>query len=777
MQHNEKILIVEDEFIIALDLKNCLEELGYKVCAVVNTGEDAINYVRQNMPDLVLMDIVLNGSMDGIEASKHINSIIDSPIVFITAYSDEDKVNRAKLVMPMGYILKPFRKQDLKITIELALYASKVNNEKKEALKSLSISEKKYRNLFNNALVGLTRTKIDDGTIINANLKTVEIFGFDSISEILNNKTAAEYYVDINLRHEWLAELFNKGEIIDKEAQWIKKDGSRFWVRFTSKLYKEEGYIENVITDISEEKRAVEAFKTSEARFQVVMDNSPLAFYMKDSSRRYIYYNRLFSEIWQIDESEWITKKDDEIMFESKFKEIDTEKYEFLRDDKNRHVETWITPHGETKWLIHNFYIKDEQEIKINATIAMNITQIIQTKKALEDSELKFRQLADVTFEAIAFHDGGYIQYANNQYYEMFGYTPDELTDKQAVEMTIAPESRISVERYMKDNFYGPYEIICQNKNGTKFPVEVQVRERIYEGKNVRAAAIRDITRLKKAEEKYKSIFNNVQVGLFRANIKNGKLVDINLRGAQIFGHENVKICLLYLNFNKLFVDSNVISIFFNQLKFNNRIDNFEAKCIKADNSIFWIRTSVLKIENSDYFEGVVTDITEEKYAADQLEYTLKHLENEIDRRTENLKEANIALKVLLDKREGDKKQLEANIISNINNLVMPYLEKVNSTKSNEKQKKYLNILESNLNEITSSFLTKMTSSYTKLTPVEMQIANMIKLGKSSKEIADILNISVRTIETHRVNIRRKFGIRGKKENLSSLLLSMDDHA
>ncbi len=116
-----KILVVEDEVIVAHDLANRLKKMGYQVTATVASGEEAIEKASENKPDLVLMDIVLKGDMDGITAAKKIQTKINVPIVFLTAYADKTTLERAKITNPFGYIVKPFQQQDLQVAIEIAL--------------------------------------------------------------------------------------------------------------------------------------------------------------------------------------------------------------------------------------------------------------------------------------------------------------------------------------------------------------------------------------------------------------------------------------------------------------------------------------------------------------------------------------------------------------------------------------------------------------------------------------------------------------------------------
>ena len=117
-----KILVVEDEGIVAADIENSLLDLGYAVSAITNSGERAIEKARELLPDLVLMDIMLMGKLDGIDAGEHIRTHFDIPVVYLTAYSDRVTLQRAKLTEPFGYILKPFEARELAPTIEIALY-------------------------------------------------------------------------------------------------------------------------------------------------------------------------------------------------------------------------------------------------------------------------------------------------------------------------------------------------------------------------------------------------------------------------------------------------------------------------------------------------------------------------------------------------------------------------------------------------------------------------------------------------------------------------------
>jgi len=155
-----------------------------------------------------------------------------------------------------------------------------------------------------------------------------------------------------------------------------------------------------------------------------------------------------------------------------------------------------------------------------------------------------------------------------------------------------------------------------------------------------------------------------------------------------------------------------------------------------------------------------------------QAEQALREREEELKIQATNLKEVVTALRVLLKQRDKDKTELEEKVLSNVKELVVPFLEKVKKTPLDNKQFAHIDILESNLNDIISPFLHNLSMKYMNLTPKEIRVAYLIKEGKTTKEIGEMMAVSPRTIETHRKNIRRKLGIDKKKGNLRSRLLT-----
>jgi len=117
-----RIMIVEDERITAEDIHDILTQLGYLVTAVVSSGRDAIREAERTKPDLVMMDIRIQGDMDGIETAREIRERYDIPVVYLTAHADRETLERAKLAEPLGYLVKPFQEPELLASIEMALH-------------------------------------------------------------------------------------------------------------------------------------------------------------------------------------------------------------------------------------------------------------------------------------------------------------------------------------------------------------------------------------------------------------------------------------------------------------------------------------------------------------------------------------------------------------------------------------------------------------------------------------------------------------------------------
>ena len=171
-------------------------------------------------------------------------------------------------------------------------------------------------------------------------------------------------------------------------------------------------------------------------------------------------------------------------------------------------------------------------------------------------------------------------------------------------------------------------------------------------------------------------------------------------------------------------------------------------------------RVAARTVELSDTVASLEEEIKEHNITSEKL-----------GRETIALHESNIALQVLLKRRDQEKAQYDMELIGKIEKLIRPYLDKLKGSKLNASQKNIINLVEQNLNAIVSPYLYSQLSLFIKLTAKEIQVSNLIKQGMSTKEIASVLDISTRTVETHRFQIRKKIGLQGRKTNLRQELL------
>ena len=188
-----------------------------------------------------------------------------------------------------------------------------------------------------------------------------------------------------------------------------------------------------------------------------------------------------------------------------------------------------------------------------------------------------------------------------------------------------------------------------------------------------------------------------------------------------------------------------------------------EADITSKDGTVktFLFSSRKMQFQGIQSLVGTAIDITEKKRAQEELKQF-----------AENLEDANIALRVLMNYRDEEQKDIEGKLQTNIHDLVIPYLKKLKRANLDDRNKNYLNVLESNLRDVLSPYMRDFLSSHKNLTPQEIQIVDLISKGKTTKEIAEMLNASVSTIATHRNNIRKKMNLRNSKINLRSHVLS-----
>jgi PAS domain S-box-containing protein len=405
-------------------------------------------------------------------------------------------------------------------------------------------------------------------------------------------------------------------------------------------------------------------------------------------------------------------------------------------------------------------------------------------------ARLEPQQQTDFLFDIFSTaRDGIYVSDAfgtcimvNKAFCDMTGYTREDLIGKSRPSLlpdtADAALNQQILEALSRNADMSLFETIWQHKNGTVFPVEVCIAVlKSADGEdNGIVATVRDISQRVHAEKEalaakafLESVFTNASEGMYVTDAL-GHFIMVNQAFCDITGYAQEELIGRYvpsllpfdpgLTFKEYGLDTATR---------NDDFSRFETRWQRRDGRIFFVevRLAVLKNANGDDdgLVGIVCDTTERKSMEDALEARVRE-------RTASLEEMNKALTVLLRGREEDKKALEETILANLSELIFPYLEKLKTSRLDERQLSSLSIIEANLKEIVAPFALRASSRNHALTPSELRIANLIKQGMTSKDIAQITGLSTRTIDHRRESIRNKLGITDRRTPLSSYLLS-----
>jgi PAS domain S-box-containing protein len=414
-----------------------------------------------------------------------------------------------------------------------------------------------------------------------------------------------------------------------------------------------------------------------------------------------------------------------------------------------------------------------------------DISDLIRIETELEGSRQRYRALSDATFEAVFISSKGVCIDANRTASIMFDTPHEKLIGIFGTDV-IAPEYRSRVRKNMLSGYEEPYHAVALKKDGTRFHVMIQGKMVWVGGREVRVTVLRDIdaqvkaeAALRENERHLRSLMESASnFVLFRLRHRPetpyrprrifvspsiGEIVDLT----QVFDFQS------WLEMLRPDDRDHLLAAGLKMLD-THRLDETVRIRDRSGHGWRWLHIiSVAVPDENDsglFFNGIILDITREVVAT----RALKAREHELKERTDSLSAVNTALEVLLRKREVDRLEVEEKILANAKSLILPYIDKLKASRLDERQRVYLNLVESNLNEIISPLTRRMSRHYLNFTPMEIQVANMVKAGKTTKDIALILGLSARTIEAVRYAIRRKLGIKKKRSNLRSYLLSID---
>lgn len=286
-----------------------------------------------------------------------------------------------------------------------------------------------------------------------------------------------------------------------------------------------------------------------------------------------------------------------------------------------------------------------------------------------------------------------------------------------------------------------------------------------------------EIERLRESEEKFETIFEHANDHIAYVGM-DGTIIEVNRKFEDVFRYRREEVI------GRKFYDFGVLSPadwqrcidLANELLSGRVVasEAIEFEAVGSDGRKIYMEVNPRAVVKDGEVRGILAitrDVTARKREEELLRKHRDELERLVRERTSNLEEANTALRLMLRKAEEVRSELENTLLSNVKDLVLPYVEKLKKSGLNDVQRAYLGSLEANLNAITSPLVPGISASFVNLTPTEIRVADMVKQGKTTKEIAEMLGMSPRTIDTHRYNIRAKLGLKKQKVNLRTHLL------
>jgi PAS domain S-box-containing protein/putative nucleotidyltransferase with HDIG domain len=435
----KRILVVEDEAIVAEDIRVSLEGMGYEVVGIASTGEDAIKKTNELRPDLVLMDIVLGGKVNGINAAGDIRSSLNIPVIYLTAYSDEKTLERAKLTEPFGYIIKPFNERELRGTIETALYKHEIEERLRESREWLRVT---LRSIGDAVIATDTEARV---IFMNPQAETLTGWreteatgkGLKEVFNIINELTGkeAENPVGRILREGVVVGLANHTVLISKDGRHIPIEDSG------APIKDSHGNIIGVVMvfhDVTEKRRIEKALRESEQRYKNLFDNAHDMIHSVDVQGRIIFANKSWLDTLGYKEEELKDLTIFDILHPDSLEHCKEIFRKVVSGEPQKNIEAvFVTKDGRRIDVEGNISCRMEDG-KVIAThgIFRDITEQKKAKDILRKAAQQWRETFDAIPDFISVFDRNlrFIR-ANKALANRLGIRPEELIGKHCYEI------------------------------------------------------------------------------------------------------------------------------------------------------------------------------------------------------------------------------------------------------------------------------------------------------------------------------------------------------
>ena len=600
--------------------------------------------------------------------------------------------------------------------------------------------------------------------------------------------------------------------------------------RFEEELKTSRVYLEDLITErtkdlrnindklqeeIAEHNRIKEAVIRDKNEWEMTFDAVPDLISMIDENYRIVRVNKAMADRLGLLPNEVLGSRCHQVVHNTEVPPPSCPHAMLLADGQEHMSEIYIEKLDATFIVSVSPLYDNKGQLRHCVHVARDISSRKQLEKALEKSNEQYRSLVESANDIIFRTDTtGVFTFVNPIAMRILGYSQEELIGKHYLAL-IRPDMRDAAAKFLGRQFVNKlantyYEFPIIKKDGQELWIG-QNTQLLLENEQVIGfqAVARDITDLKLAgealktsEQKYRILMENSSDAILLADTE-GNIIEANRKAEELWGYSIKELLQMhYTQLHPVPELERTIAAFTDIIEKNKGhlsggfIQRKDSNIVPVD-----ITCNVVEYAERKVVQGSFRDISEYKKAKDILEtlvkkrtaelswnneqlkfeirerksaeVSLKKKTNELQLHSSKLEELNTALKVLLQQREEDRTYIEEKVLLNVKHLLTPHFEALKKRDMDQESKVILEILESNTKNMTSSFAHKLSSKYLNFTPTEIKVANHVKEGKQIKEIAEIMGVSHYAIELHRFNIRKKLGLKSRKINLQSYLLSL----
>ncbi len=649
-----KILIAEDEGLVATDIKLTLESYGYDICSIASTGEEALLKCKEERPDLVFMDIMLAGQMDGIEAAVRVKRLYDIPVVYLTAYSDEALLKRAKKTEPFGYLIKPFSEKELHSTIEMAVHNHLMARRLRES----------------DAWLKTTLRSIGDGVIATdteGNIKFMNpvaqgLTGWSDddalgkplpeVLRLLNEETGEEDSL-------FLRKVLQEGRPASISTHILRRNGQRIFISDSAApiMDSNNSPLGMVLTfsDTTGKKRLDEKMRGSEERYRLLFDLLPYGGEVLDKEGFIIDSSAKNAELLGHDRAEMIGKHITEFL-SPEARPVFQEKFPLLRQGKTvQAVVSMVRTDNRLIDVERTARPLFDSEGEFSGVLALNVD--ITERKKMEKELLKYEHIVSSSSELMSFIDRNYVYQSVNETYlkahkkkrdEIIGHSVADLFTQEVFEGIVKER----LDRCLGGESVNYEEWFNFPALGRRY---MDVKYYPYSDmKGIVAGAVvvaRDITERKlieddlhESEETLRGVFNSSHDGILVADVETRRFHLGNNRICTMLGYSLEELKGLGVEDIHPEEDLPYIVEQFRKLV-HGEISLVEKLRVKRkDKSIFFadIGASNVQIKGRTYSMAMFRDVTERRQMEDELKKYSSELEARVHERTAELEEKTV---------------------------------------------------------------------------------------------------------------------------------------